>query len=188
MLNLRLTVADTLPQFSRHSLQKEVESIWRNDHVQLRWVGTDASPAPALTILVTPTTLAPCCADNAHWTVGQLRRFNATTAIALASIAGAERVVNETRRFSLLDLPTVYEHRLGVVLGRAVAHEIGHYILRTNTHAQYGLMRANVDVREFADLGASTFRLDAAAEAYLASVASNGRLVAGSQAKDGFSY
>jgi hypothetical protein len=37
------------------------------------------------------------------------------------------------------------------VLGRAVAHEIGHYLLATATHANRGLMRASIDASEFAD-------------------------------------
>ena len=66
------------------------------------------------------------------------------------------------------------DHRLGVVLGRAVAHEIGHYMLRTNTHATRGLMRARIASREFADLRSGSFRLDRAAEAYLATLAARG--------------
>jgi hypothetical protein len=31
---------------------------------------------------------------------------------------------------------------LAVLLGRAIAHEVGHLILRTNAHAEHGLMRA----------------------------------------------
>ena len=177
-LILRLTGADRLSPFSKVALQKQVESIWRAGQVRVRWLGSkpDASAAPALTILVTPRALASCCADGLSWTVGELLRFEGASAIAVASITGAQRVVDESQRFRLLDHPFVHEHRLGVVLGRAVAHEIGHYLLRTNTHAQYGLMRANIDVREFADPRADSFRLDRAAEAHLALLAARGRL------------
>ena len=48
----------------------------------------------------------------------------------------------------------------GVILGRAVAHEIGHYLLRTGGHARYGLMRTGVDARDFADLRNGAFYLD----------------------------
>ena len=65
---------------------------------------------------------------------------------------------------------------LGVVLGRAVAHEIGHYLLQTNTHASEGLMRASIDAREFADLRSRAFRLDEAAQAHLATLAARGAL------------
>jgi len=54
------------------------------------------------------------------------------------------------------------------VLGRAVAHEIGHYLLQSNTHSPYGLIRASIDAREFADLRTGAFRLDRESQAYLA--------------------
>jgi hypothetical protein len=55
------------------------------------------------------------------------------------------------------------------VLGRALAHEIGHYLLATPTHAERGLMRATIDAREFADPGARTFALDDTAGQWLRS-------------------
>jgi len=53
------------------------------------------------------------------------------------------------------------------VLGRALAHEIGHYLLDTHTHARTGLMRPNFNALEFTDLRNSTFALDHAAAAWL---------------------
>lgn len=189
VLSLRLTGTDRLPPFSKGALQEQVESIWRAGHVRVRWLGAkgEAGPAPALTILVTPRAVASCCAEGARWTVGELLRFEGTSAIAVASITGAQRVVDQSQRFRLVDLPAFHEHRLGVVLGRAVAHEIGHYLLQTNTHAQYGLMRANIDAREFADLRADSFRLDRAADAYLAVLAARGALLTG-MGREAFSY
>ena len=63
-----------------------------------------------------------------------------------------------------------------MVLGRAVAHEIGHYLLRTQTHAQRGLMRAAINAPEFADPQSRSFRLDEAAQAHLAALAARGTL------------
>jgi hypothetical protein len=76
--------------------------------------------------------------------------------------------------------------RLAVVLGRAVSHEIGHYLLDTNTHARRGLMRARIDAREFADLRSGSFRLDDAARAYLAAMAVRGTFSPGTPTA--FSY
>ena len=50
------------------------------------------------------------------------------------------------------ELPIVAERRLGIVLGRALAHEIGHFLLGTHTHASRGLMRPHFDAIEFTDL------------------------------------
>ena len=172
ILNLRLTASNELPGGSRRALVTETESIWREGHLRLRWLAGSASPDSGLTlrVLVTPRA-ATSTTDGHRWTVGELLRFEGSKAIAVASIIGAQRIVEESRQFRLLDLPAVHHYRLGIVLGRAVAHEIGHYVLHTNTHAPSGLMRANIDAREFADLRTGTFRLDRAAQEHLAAQA-----------------
>ncbi len=154
-LNLRLTVSNELPGISRKALITETESIWRDGHVKLRWLAGSASAESGLSlrVLVTPNAVASA-SDGDRWTVGELLRFEGSTAIAVASITGAQRIVERSQASRFIDLPSVGQHRLGVVLGRAVAHEIGHYLLDTNTHAPYGLMRAAIDAREFADLRA----------------------------------
>jgi hypothetical protein len=47
----------------------------------------------------------------------------------------------------------------GRVLGRALAHEIGHYMLRWPRHESEGLMRAVHKMSDFADPGAEAFAL-----------------------------
>jgi hypothetical protein len=64
-------------------------------------------------------------------------------------------------------LITVDERRLGVVLGRALAHEVGHYLLGTHTHARHGLMRPHFSAFEFTDLRDGTFALDDDTAAWL---------------------
>ena len=36
--------------------------------------------------------------------------------------------------------------RFAIALGDVIAHEVGHLVLRTNSHSRCGIMRANVDV------------------------------------------
>jgi hypothetical protein len=66
-------------------------------------------------------------------------------------------------------LAAVDERRLGLVLGRALAHEIGHYILDTYTHASHGLMRPQFNAVEFIDLRDGAFALDRTASEWLRS-------------------
>jgi hypothetical protein len=47
----------------------------------------------------------------------------------------------------------------GRVLGRVLAHEIGHYLLRSARHEPWGLMRAGHVTTDFADLGGAAFEL-----------------------------
>jgi hypothetical protein len=166
--NVRLTVAPDLSALAHRALVNETEKIWRNARVRIHWLSgaTQAESAQALRVLVT-TRPAAAHVDGSRWAVGELLRFDGNGAIAIASIAGARRIVNETRAPGGAELQDVLDHRLGVVLGRAVAHEIGHYLLNTNTHASRGLMRATFDSREFADLRGGVFDLDEEAGARL---------------------
>ena len=174
VLNLHFTSTDGLPAESRRALMAEAESIWKLGHIRLKWLreSTEADDGNTLRVLV----LARPVATSAHsaWTVGELLRSEGFRPIAIASTIGARRIIDESQWDQLLAPATLLDYRLGVVLGRAVAHEIGHYMLRTNTHATRGLMRARIASREFADLRSGSFRLDQAAEAYLAALAARG--------------
>jgi hypothetical protein len=50
---------------------------------------------------------------------------------------------------------------LGRMLGRALAHELGHYLLRSPTHTRFGLMRGDRTVPEFLAPGRAGFEVDA---------------------------
>ena len=168
VLSLRLTTSSELSGVSQRALVNETNAIWRDANVQLRWVkdNTDLAADRPLRILVTRRAVT---AANAHsWPVGELLRFHDSSAIAMASISSALRIVQGDPERPLLDLPQMHQYTLGIVLGRAVAHEIGHYLLESNWHASYGLMRASIDAREFADLRSGAFRLDHESQAYLA--------------------
>jgi len=65
------------------------------------------------------------------------------------------------------DRKSVEQGKRVIVGGRAVAHEIGHYLLDTHTHASHGLMRAQFDAVEFTDLRDGTFALDRTASEWL---------------------
>lgn len=164
-----LTMAPDLPVISRSVLVSEAERIWRREGVAIRWSAPETGrPSAPLRILVITHREALSSGQTRAWTVGELVPHTGDRALAIASIAGAQRVLAASRSHrDLLDQAAVAQYRLGVVLGRAVAHEIGHYLLATATHADRGLMRAAIDAREFADPGARTFSLDQAAGEWL---------------------
>jgi hypothetical protein len=188
-LTALLSVAPDLSVVSRRALLSEAERIWRREGVKLTWP-TDVKQGSAapLRVLVIARREALAKAGTERWAVGELVPQTGQRALAIASIAGAERVLVEAdaRRLQLLDTRDSPEYRLGIVLGRAVAHEIGHYLLATATHADRGLMRASIDAREFADPGARTFTLDEAAGDWLRHRLT--QTADGSLPSNGFSY
>ena len=99
--------------------------------------------------------------------VGELVRPPNGHPVALISIESAQRLISSVPGRGGRELNSIEQQRLGIVLGRALAHEIGHYLLDTHTHAQSGLMRPYFNALEFTDLRHGTFALDHAAEAWL---------------------
>ncbi|MGH9160424.1 MAG: hypothetical protein ACRD2X_10635 [Vicinamibacteraceae bacterium] len=70
----------------------------------------------------------------------------------------------KTKSFS--DWPPVYigppnlqRQALGRIIGRALAHEIGHFLLAVPRHAKRGLMRASFDPRQLVHPGTQRYRL-----------------------------
>jgi hypothetical protein len=161
-LDVLLTVSPQLSGISRRTLIGEAERIWGREQVNLAWPaatgGVDRPSAPLRVLVIARPQAASV--DDGRWPVAELVPHAEDRALAIASIAGAQRVVNEAARYAVLDFPGMEDYRVGLVLGRAVAHEIGHFLLATGTHAEQGLMRASVGAVEFASMGFDTFRLD----------------------------
>ena len=178
-LKLNLASSQELSAMTTGVMVAEVNRIWWASHLSLIWRSGDVSePVPPVgestdslrvLILATPAT---GLANAATLTVGELVRHQGVKPLAIASVTAARRIVEESQRRQTLNGSRDYDRRLGVVLGRAVAHEIGHYLLRTSTHASQGLMRASIDAAEFADVRSQSFGLDEEAQAHLARLAS----------------
>jgi hypothetical protein len=172
-LNVNLASSQELSAVSTGSLVAEVNAIWWNSNLSVIWRTADVSdPLPAmpeseswLRVLVLARQ-TPGGGDTATFTVGELVHVEGAKPLAIASVTAARRVVDESIRFQILEGPRDYDRRLGVVLGRAVAHEIGHFLLGPS-HASHGLMRANIDALEFADVRSRAFLLDQPARASL---------------------
>ena len=64
--------------------------------------------------------------------------------------------------------PDFREVVLGRVLGRALAHEIGHFLLRSRNHSAIGLMRANPSISDLIGRDRRGFFLSADDEKRLA--------------------
>ena len=66
--------------------------------------------------------------------------------VLYASMDRARSLVQSAERGT--PMPATEDWRAAVLLGRAVAHELGHYLLRSSAHARTGLMRAAFSPRD----------------------------------------
>jgi hypothetical protein len=122
------------------------------------------------------------------FTVGELLRPFSAHPVAMMSIESARRLMASVPARAGYDLMAVDNRRLGLVLGRALAHEMGHYLLNTRTHARHGLMRHRFDALEFTDLRDGAFALDRTASEWLKSRLELGANAVRSAEHDRFAY
>jgi hypothetical protein len=156
-----LTVSPQLPAIARATLIEEADALWARAGVRLVWRNgaervTEADRA--LRVLVIPR---PASSPSARpdYALGELLSFGPPNALAVVSIDQIQQLLKSSPTSSTMP-PSLQASRIGIVIGRAVAHEIGHYLLNSRAHAHRGLMRATFDVRELLDRRQGIFELD----------------------------
>jgi hypothetical protein len=169
-IEVLLTVAPTVGAVVRAAMLEEAAAIWRQHDVVIDWLPPSETRPTApnrLRALVVERRATPMRVDGT-FPIGELVRPSKSHPVALISIERAEWLVASARSGAAAnEMPAVAERRLGIVLGRALAHEIGHFLLGTHTHARRGLMRPHFDAAEFTDLRDGLFSLDRDAAAWL---------------------
>jgi hypothetical protein len=168
VLYVLLTVAPELPETSRSELVAEATAIWARASVRLEWLAAaDGSvpPASMLRVLVIPgrPSIAPA---RDRQVLGEVVSLGRPGAVAIVSIQRAEGLVTAWRRPAFVP-PSYHQDQVGVVLGRVVAHEIGHYLLNSREHAHTGLMRETFEIGELVNRRSGAFDLDADTMAWL---------------------
>jgi hypothetical protein len=156
-LAVLVTIDPHIPAAARRTLMAEASRIWSAAGVHLDWVSAAVSRqagTPRLHVLAIPWREGKV--DGEASVLGELMHVTGSTAVAILSIDQAEAIVD--RAPARPDISR--DERLGLILGRAAAHEIGHFLLNMPTHADTGLMRARFSDREFADPQSTAFQLD----------------------------
>jgi hypothetical protein len=87
------------------------------------------------------------------------------------SYGNAVMLVEEWYGMAEVSRMTIYEREvlIGRALGRALAHELGHYLFRSKDHTKTGLMRAHQRAQDFFNPSPGRFDVDAAQKMLIAS-------------------
>jgi len=146
----------------------EAGAIWAPADVVFRWhrsVHADTTRSDYLLVTIDASTPQPRDAQAAlGWITFETGRPGRSIHLALAN---AEALIHRT--------PTARNHTaaehdalLGRALGRALAHETGHYLLQSKAHTAHGLMRSSWPSEEFLAVDRSRFGLAAEERAAVA--------------------
>jgi len=157
-VSVLLTTAPSVTLATRIDMMREATGIWARAGVRLVWVSpTTRPPGLALRVMTVERTVVTS-ADDAC-VLGELLRGAGTTAVAMIALDQATVVATRARS---LRAPSDAEQRLGLVLGRVVAHEIGHFLLGASPHQKEGLMRKQFPEAELTDPWSAAFEVNAA--------------------------
>jgi hypothetical protein len=143
-LSLQLIDRSRLHPEVLQELSREVEEAWR-DELRLEWTSAPVDPsdprrperlyifiAGPRTTTVRPGVIA-AIVFLATGPRNQIRVYRGE----------AERLLSADPSCRYMQLPVrIRNQALGRVLGRAIAHEIGHYVRNSTGHSSSGLMRA----------------------------------------------
>lgn len=161
-LSVRLMAAATLPPDAKAVMLAEAAGIWATAGVRIDWEGPGVVPDERRSIRVLVVSpMRSATATEHSWPVAELLRDDTGHPLAVASIDAARRVVDVAGHGG--EPAALVTRRLGTVLGRAIAHEIGHDLLATAAHARHGLMRTRISAEDLVDLRTGGFGLDAVA-------------------------
>jgi hypothetical protein len=151
VVRVRVQNASYLAAETRRSLMEEATSIWKRSGVTVRWTldvdpvhpGDGPSDVQVIVSKVTGaaegiTARRPLAAiqfvDGLPTT--RITAFPREAEFILSGLYLDDRL--------LAHRPSALRERiLGRVLGRAVAHEVGHFLFKTSQHTDHGLMRAH---------------------------------------------
>jgi hypothetical protein len=89
---------------------------------------------------------------------GPAREIYVSYRNAVDYLTGSEGVVGIASQMTILERETY----LGRAMGRALAHELGHYLLVSKEHTRRGLMQATHTASDFFDAQRRAFAIDAA--------------------------
>jgi hypothetical protein len=145
------------------AMREETDAIWRGAGVVIAWRAGGAAPD----LRVVFDDRSPVARDRRSITLGWLVFDDDVPAPTIhLSYANTMRLLEESLGFvGSVDSMKPWQRDTFVAraLGRAIAHELGHYLLGSKIHTQHGLMRGQRLAAEMFEPGRSAFAIDRSA-------------------------
>jgi hypothetical protein len=150
-LTLHMVNRARLPPTAEATLMTEVTRIWRSAGVAVQWrpapSGEIEAEGDGVYVIVVPEAQGVVSDQNVAGEGLALIRFSNGRAHRhiYASVGATTRVMSGDKDRLRLDATRsrIVQQQIARALGRAVAHEVGHYLANSPDHAPRGLMRAS---------------------------------------------
>jgi hypothetical protein len=175
VLQVVLDARSTVPGLPMPAIVNEVRELWKPylDVVFRTEADADAMCGRSLRLLITDQADVGADPQAGARPLGWIEFVDHERPAQIITVSAriARTMLKEGRWMGrpVSALPAVSTQAfLARALGRAIAHEIGHYVLRSTSHSLLGMMRPRLGIAEIMDSKRSHFRLGPDEEALLA--------------------
>lgn len=173
-VRLEPEVRDDMSGVAWSAMTQEFRDIWSREGVDVDWVGANDTGTPAdvsLPVVFDDRELRKH--DPKDKDAFGVTLFAGRSQRILVSVRRARFVVAAHRGLADSGDSMTLDIAHGRLLGRVVAHEVGHALLLTLRHAAQGLMSPQLEQRDVTPLGAAQFALSTSDRERLATRFSN---------------
>lgn len=158
LLQVELFVFRGLGKSQVDMARREVGDIWAAQAVRIHWSCAETS-ACVRVVIDRPASMLPATGWEEQWNVAATRVVSGQVSGPIyVSVDAAERVVRAAS--PPYSTPALAGNMVTRVIGRALAHELAHFLLNTRVHSRQGLLRARFKADDFVSPGLEGFRLD----------------------------
>lgn len=163
-VTVRVTATPDIPPALVTRMLDEASAVWRDAGFSFVWQCTATSFQPALSVIVSNQRGTPL---QDGLPLGWIQfpqpdrpdeHINVSYANARQLLEQSVGVVGAVSRMPRLEQATL----LGRAMGRALAHELGHYLLASKSHTPSGLMQARHSASQLFAAERVRFRIDVA--------------------------
>jgi hypothetical protein len=158
---IRVTLApvekDIMSGIAWRAMTQECDAIWAREGITLTWSKTDTNAHVRLPLRFDDREVRKH--DPKSEAALGVTLFAGRSQEILVSIPRARHVIERRQGFADSNAATTLDIALGVLLGRVIAHEIGHVLLLTTRHSNDGLMRAEYDAGDVRPAAGGQFAL-----------------------------
>jgi len=152
-------IVDTMSGIAWRAMTEECDGIWAREGIALTWSGATAGADVVLPIVFDHREVKKHDPKTGH--AFGVTLFAGRSQRILVSTARAREVVGQRRGLADSGDSTTLDIAMGTLLGRVVAHEIGHALLLTKAHTVGGLMNASLELDDVRPLLDGQFALSA---------------------------
>lgn len=148
------------PAMNLGRAQAEVDRIFRVAGVRIAWTAEPVSPLVSVNQSACEPRHLTLILVNAHRSASKIESSASDEVLGLAAVAASRAYVYVDNIVVATNSRNVDR---GTVLGRVMAHELGHLLLPPNSHSKFGIMRSGADfamagVHVFTDRQADSIR------------------------------